>query len=108
MVTWLRRMLTPLGDETDDDAVNQVRLKVRGVWKTAQVMQKSAFPNMVIIMRDPAHIRISCRDPRHDAHAVRPVVRPPARAAEGIPEFQHLARAAQGLPETNLEGRRAT
>ena len=76
MVTWLRRMLTPLGDETDDDAVNQVLLKVRGVCvdgqllKTAQVMQKSAFPNIVIIMRDPAHIiRISCRDPLHDAHA---------------------------------------
>ena len=76
VVTLLRRMLTPLGDETDDDAVNQVLLKVRGVCvdgqllKTAQVMQKSAFPNIVIIMRDPAHIiRISCRDPLHDAHA---------------------------------------
>ena len=33
-------------------------------------MQQSVFPNTVIIMRDPAHIiRISCRDPLHDAGA---------------------------------------
>ena len=36
--------------------------------KTAQVMQQSEFPNNIIIMRDPPHvIRISCRDPLHDA-----------------------------------------
>ena len=36
--------------------------------KTAQEMQLSEFPNIIIIMRDPAHIiRISCRDPLHDA-----------------------------------------
>ena len=76
VVTLLRRMLTPLGEETDDDAVSEVLLKVRGVavdgqlLKTAQVMQQTQFPNIAITMRDPAHIiRISCRDPLHDADA---------------------------------------
>ncbi len=76
VVALLRRMLTPEGEETDDAAVSDVLLKVRGVavdgqlLKTAQVMQQTLFPNIVIIMRDPAHIiRISCRDPLHDADA---------------------------------------
>ena len=55
-------------------STREVFRKVRGVCvdgqllKTAQEMQQSAFPNIIIIMRDPAHvIRISCRDPLHDA-----------------------------------------
>ena len=38
--------------------------------KIGQVMQRTSLPNIVIIMRVPAHIvRISCRDPLHDADA---------------------------------------
>ena len=55
-------------------STREVFRKVRGVCvdgqllKTAQEMQLSEFPNIIIIMRDPAHIiRISCRDPLHDA-----------------------------------------
>ena len=65
-------MTTPEGD--GEDFLQDVLLKVRGVvvdgqlLKTSQVMQQTSFPNIVIIMRDPAHIvRISCRDPLHDA-----------------------------------------
>ena len=74
IVALLRRMLTPAGESCDDASTLEVFQKVRGVCvdgqllKTAQVMQQAAFPNIVIIMRDPAHIiRISCRDPLHDA-----------------------------------------
>ena len=74
IVALLRRMLTPAGESCDDASTLEVFQKVRGVCvdgqllKTAQVMQQTAFPNIVIIMRDPAHIiRISCRDPLHDA-----------------------------------------
>ena len=76
VVALLRRMLTPDGGAGDEASVNDTLRKVRGVCvdgqllKTAQAMQQSAFPNIVIIMRDPAHIiRISCRDPLHDADA---------------------------------------
>ena len=75
VVTLLRRMLTPQGEQADEDIINQVLLKVRGITvdgqllKTAKVMQQTVCPNIVIVMRDPAHIiRISCRDPLHDAH----------------------------------------
>ena len=56
-------------------STREVFRKVRGVTvdgqllKTAQEMQLSEFPHIIIIiMRDPAHIiRISCRDPLQDA-----------------------------------------
>ena len=74
VVALLRRMLTPAGEPCDEASTREVFQKVRGVcvdgqWlKTAQEMQLSDFPNIIIIMRDPAHvIRISCRDPLHDA-----------------------------------------
>ena len=74
VVALLRRMLTPAGESCDEVSLLKVFRKVRGVCvdgqllKTAQEMQQSEFPNIVIIMRDPAHIiRISCRDPLHDA-----------------------------------------
>ena len=74
VVTLLRRMCTPQGEATYGGLLNEVLLKVRGVvvdgqlLKTAQVMKQTSFPNIVVIMRDPAHIiRISCRDPLHDA-----------------------------------------
>ena len=74
VVALLRRMLTPAGEPCDEASTREVFRKVRGVCvdgqllKTAQEMQLSDFPNIIIIMRDPAHvIRISCRDPLHDA-----------------------------------------
>ena len=74
VVALLRRMLTPAGEPCDEASTREVFQKVRGVCvdgqllKTAQEMQLSEFPNIIIIMRDPAHIiRISCRDPLHDA-----------------------------------------
>ena len=74
VVALLRRMLTPAGEPCDEASTREVFRKVRGVCvdgqllKTAQEMQLSEFPNIIIIMRDPAHIiRISCRDPLHDA-----------------------------------------
>ena len=74
VVALLRRMLTPAGEPCDEASTRKVFQKVRGVCvdgqllKTAQEMQLSDFPNIIIIMRDPAHvIRISCRDPLHDA-----------------------------------------
>ena len=76
VATLLRRMCTPADGSVEEDVYAGVLLKVRGVCvdgqllKTAQVMQEGKFPNIVIIMRDPAHIiRISCRDPLHGAEA---------------------------------------
>ena len=64
--TLLRRMCTPADGSVDEDVCAGVLLKVRGVCvdgqllKTAQVMQRGKFPNIAIIIRDPARIiRIS-------------------------------------------------
>ena len=75
VVTLLRRMCTPPRGGNirwlpERGAVEGPR-RGRGrpvIEDCAHVMKQTSFPNIVVIMRDPAHIiRISCRDPLHDA-----------------------------------------
>ena len=74
IVNLTQRFCTPRGEALDVQWFGRVLAKVAGVvvdgalLKTAQYMKAGRFPNIVIIMRDPAHvIRSSCRDPLHDA-----------------------------------------
>ena len=75
IVKLLERLLTPVGETLDTTFFDDVVKKVVGVvadgalMKTARYMKAHKFTNMIIIMRDPAHIiRVSCRDPLQDAN----------------------------------------
>ena len=74
IVDLITRLCTPHGETLDAQRLESVLAKVAGIvvdgalLKTARYMKASRFQNIVIIMRDPAHvIRTSCRDPLHDA-----------------------------------------
>ena len=74
VIKLLQRLCAPAGDTSDTTLFEDVLRKIAGVvvdgalLKTARYMKAYRFPNIVIIMRDPAHIiRPSCRDPLHDA-----------------------------------------
>ena len=74
VVKLLRRLCTPAREPLDATFFDDVCKSVRGLvldgalLKTARYLKAYTFANIVIIMRDPAHIiRTSCRDPLHDA-----------------------------------------
>ena len=74
VIKLLERMCTPHGDSLDQVFFNAVLGKVVGIvvdgalLKTARYMKAGRLQNIIIIMRDPAHIiRSTCRDPLHDA-----------------------------------------
>ena len=74
VVKLLERLCTPRCEALDHRFFDAVLDKVVGIvvdgalLKTAQYMKADRFRNIVIIMRDPAHIiRTTCRDPLHDA-----------------------------------------
>ena len=78
IVNLMQRFCTPRGEALDVQWFGRVLAKVAGVvvdgalLKTAQYMKAGRFRNIVIIMRDPAHvIRTSCRDPLHEAHVFK-------------------------------------
>ena len=68
VIKLLGRMCTPHGDSLDQAFFNAVLGKVVGIvvdgalLKTGRYMKAGIFPNIIIIMRDPAHIiRSTCR-----------------------------------------------
>ena len=74
VVKLLERLCTPRCEALGRTFFNAVLDKVVGIvvggalLKTAKYMKAGRFRNIVIIMRDPAHIiRTTCRDPVHGA-----------------------------------------
>ena len=74
VVKLLRRLCTPAREPLDATFFDDVCKSVRGLvldgalLKTARYLKAYRFANIVIIVRDPAHIiRTSCRDPSHGA-----------------------------------------
>jgi len=70
----IERLCTPYGDVLDAVLFDDILTKTRGLvvdgalLKTGKLLRDSKMPNIVLILRDPAHvIRPSCRDPLHDA-----------------------------------------
>ena len=70
----LAALCTPAGDTLDEALYQAVLRKVRGIvvdgalLKTAQLLRSGRMPNVSLVLRDPSHIiRITCRDPLHDA-----------------------------------------
>ena len=114
VVKLLRRLCTPAREPLDATFFDDVCIKVRGVvvdgalLKTARYMKAYRFPNIVIIMRDPAHIiRASCRDPLHDADVFKEqyerLFGKPGEKHAVLKDFMHSTMLQDQLEEAQKE-----
>ena len=68
----VEKFCTPFGDVKDESLYRKVCIATKGIvadgaWqKTAHFLKLEAMPNVVLVLRDPAHvIRIACKEPLH-------------------------------------------
>ena len=68
----VEQFCTPLGDVIDESLYRKLCTATKGIvadgalQKTAHFLKLQAMPNVVLVLRDPAHvIRIACKEPLH-------------------------------------------